>query len=277
MMKILRNIKTKSLADWVVSQSLVGHYIFTLESIEKEFPDMSLQNRRVSLSRLVKKGTIMSPWRGFYVTVPTEYKLKGEVPPIFWMDALMKHLGRDYYVSLLSAAEFYGAAHQRPMTFSVMVQGTALRSGVKNGTELVFMRKESLSLEFVRKFPTQMGSLNVSSPELTALDLVDRPEAVGGLNRVSTVLSELVEQMDWEHTDSKILDRYSAPTVQRLGYILENVLDESKQAEALMSEVKEAGIDMRRVPLKLGRECKDCAAYNRWNVVVNMEIEIDEI
>jgi len=142
-------LRTQSLADWVVAQSLVGHYVFTIESIERAFPSMSIQNRRVSLSRLVKKGVIISPWRGFYVTVPTEYRLKGIVPPVFWMDALMKHLGRDYYVSLLNAAEFYGASHQKPMTFSVMVQGAALRSGIKNGTKLVFMRKESLSTKLL--------------------------------------------------------------------------------------------------------------------------------
>lgn len=276
-MESIKYAKPKSIAEWVVAQSHMGHYVFTLDSVERAFNDISIQNRRVSLSRLTKKGLIISPWRGFYVTVPTEYKLKGEVPPVFWMDALMKHLGRDYYVSLLSAAEFYGAAHQRPMTFSVMVEGTALRSGVKNGTELLFMRKESLSKDFIRKFPTQMGTLNVSSPELSALDLVDCQETVGGLNRVSTVLAELVEQMDWANTDSKIFAHYKAPIIQRLGYILETVLEENEQAESLMRKSKEAGIEMRRAPLKLGRGCDGFPIDNRWNVIVNMEIEIDEV
>lgn len=267
----------QSLADWVVAQSLVGHYVFTIESIERAFPSMSIQNRRVSLSRLVKKGVIISPWRGFYVTVPTEYRLKGIIPPVFWMDALMKHLGRDYYVSLLNAAEFYGASHQKPMTFSVMVQGAALRSGIKNGTKLVFMRKESLSMDCVRKFPTQMGTLNVSSPELTALDLIDCQQAVGGLNRVSTVLAELVEQIEWSKVETKLLKQYGSPVIQRLGFILENVLEENVSAESLMKKAKEAGVEMRSVPLKLGRECKDCEVNNRWKVIENMEIEIDEI
>lgn len=277
MMKDTKSKKMQTLSEWVIAGSLVGQYVFTLESVENEFPQMSVENRRVSLSRLVRRGEIVSPWRGFYVTVPTEYKLKGEVPPVFWMDSLMKHLGRDYYVSLLSAAEFYGAAHQRPMTFSVMVQGTALRSGVKNGYELVFMRKESLPMDFVRTFPTQMGTLNVSSPELTALDLVDCQEKVGGLNRVSTVLSELVEQMDWEHIDSKLLSRYSAPVVQRLGYILEKILEETNQADTLLRKAKDSGIVMRPVPLKLGMECKNCDADRRWQILKNMKIEIDEI
>lgn len=43
------------MADWVKAQSLVGHYVFTLDSVEKALPGMSNQNRRASLSRLGRK------------------------------------------------------------------------------------------------------------------------------------------------------------------------------------------------------------------------------
>ena len=238
---------------------------------------MSPHTRIAALSRLVKKGLVVSPWRGFYVTVPTEYRLKGVVPPVFWLDALMRHLGREYYVSLLSAAEFYGAAHQRPMTFYVAVQGTPLRGGGKDGARVTFIRKAAIGMDFVRKFPTQMGSINVSCPELTALDLVDRQDAVGGLNRVATVLGELVEQMHWESVDERIFAHCGAPVVQRLGYILEMVLGEKENADGLMALAMKAGLVMRRTPLKLGRSCDGCCVDGRWKVVVNMDLEIDEI
>jgi hypothetical protein len=41
----------------------------------------------------------------------------GIVPPEFYIDDLMKHLTRPYYVSLLNAAAFYGAAHQNRKFF----------------------------------------------------------------------------------------------------------------------------------------------------------------
>ena len=43
-------------------------------------------------------------------------------------------------------------------------------------------------MEFVRKHKTQTGHINVSCPELTAVDLVENEKSVGGLNRVCTVL-----------------------------------------------------------------------------------------
>lgn len=57
-----------------------------------------------ALAREVSKRWIMSPLRGFYVIVPDEYVLRGAVPQSFYLDDMMLHLGRKYYVALLSAA-----------------------------------------------------------------------------------------------------------------------------------------------------------------------------
>lgn len=56
-------------------------------------------------------------------------------------------------------------------------------------------------MEFVRKHKTQTGHINVSCPELTAVDLVENEKSVGGLNRVCTVLNELAETMDLNSLD----------------------------------------------------------------------------
>ena len=66
------------------------------------------------------KGKICSVWQGLYAIIPVEYSSVGMIPPVLYIDDLMKYLGRPYYISLLSAAVFYGAAHQRPQEFSVI-------------------------------------------------------------------------------------------------------------------------------------------------------------
>ncbi|MCR5549980.1 MAG: type IV toxin-antitoxin system AbiEi family antitoxin, partial [Bacteroidales bacterium] len=81
-----------------------GRYIFTKEDVlnlHLPISDQALQN---SLTRLTDRGIIMSPWQNFYVIIPNEYKLRGVVPPSFYIDKLMSFLKRDYYVSLLTAA-----------------------------------------------------------------------------------------------------------------------------------------------------------------------------
>ncbi len=54
----------------------------------------------------------------------------------------MAFLKRNYYVSSLSAACIYGAAHQMPQTFFVVADGAPLRDGIKNGTKIVFTQRQ---------------------------------------------------------------------------------------------------------------------------------------
>ena len=89
-----------------------------------------------------------SPYRpddrhGFYVIVSPEYGFKGVVPPTEYIDQLMKYLGREYYVGLLNAAAFQGAAYQQPQIFSVIVNTDNLRGKVKKGVKINFIAKKT--------------------------------------------------------------------------------------------------------------------------------------
>jgi len=64
------------------------------------------------------------------VIVPEEYRPYG-VEQSFFIDALMKHLQREYYVCLLNAAALHGSAHQAVMRFSVMISAPSLRDTQK--------------------------------------------------------------------------------------------------------------------------------------------------
>ena len=172
-------------------------------------------------ARLAAKAKIVSPWRNFYVIMPVEYSLKGVIPPVFYMDQLMSYLGKRYYVALLNAASFYGASHQRVQTFSLMVEQPSMRNTSKSGTSILFFSKKEISMEFVRKHKTQTGYINVSCPELTAVDLVENEKSVGGLNRVCTVLNELAETMDLNSLDDsffKTSARIFAVTISYFSY-----------------------------------------------------------
>lgn len=70
----------------------------------------------------------MSPLRGFYVIITDEYALRGTVPQEVYLDQMMQHLKRTYYIALLNAAEYHGAAHQAPMSFSVMIEPPSMRN-----------------------------------------------------------------------------------------------------------------------------------------------------
>lgn len=163
----------ETLSDWIESREVRGYYTFTKEDIEKQFPSAGKVYIKTALYRLAAKAKIVSPWRNFYVIMPVEYSLKGVIPPVFYMDQLMSYLGKRYYVALLNAASFYGASHQRVQTFSLMVEQPSMRNTSKSGTSILFFSKKEISMEFVRKHKTQTGHINVSCPELTAVDLVE--------------------------------------------------------------------------------------------------------
>lgn len=266
------------MSKWIDALAIRGHHIFTKSELKKTFPEKSEEVAKTDISRLLANGTIVSPWHNFYVIVPTEYKLKGIVPPAFYLDQLMRHLDCNYYIALLNAAEMYGAAHQRPQNFTVFVEGKSLRSGIRGGTELLIHRREKLPMVFTRKFQTQTGYVNVSSPELTALDLVDAEQAVGGLTRVATVLAELAEEIRFSSLSPNLLDYYKTPVIQRLGYLLDAVLDEREKSDELFALAQSTRRHFRKVALKTSKGVIDgCVLNKRWKIVVNQEIETDEL
>jgi predicted transcriptional regulator of viral defense system len=254
-----------------------GRYIFDKKDILSQEWEQSNESLRVSLSRLMSKGVLMSPWQNFYVAIPMEYRLKGEVPPSFYIDYLMQFLDRNYYVALLSAAALNGAGHQRAMVFQVFTTGAPIRSGVKNGTKLEFIRRKELPMQYIKKMKVQTGYINVSSPELTALDIVCEEERVGGLNRAAEILIELAESVSWDEGKIELLKYYSIAIIQRLGYLLD-LIEESNLANDLMALVKRTGKTIRKTPLKRSKPIhEDMEIDDKWKIIINQTIEIDEI
>jgi predicted transcriptional regulator of viral defense system len=142
------------------------------------------------LKRLVDRDLVFSPARGFYVPIPPEYRSWKSVPATLFIDPMMRHLNRRYYVGLLSAAELHGAAHQRPQVFQVMV-AKSLPNRHHGRARLAFYQRSRLEQVPTMRRPTATGQLVLSTPEATALDLAARPVDGGGLDNVATVLVEL--------------------------------------------------------------------------------------
>lgn len=265
------------LQDWVQARMIRGKYIFTKEDVLSIGLPISNDALINSLVRMGKRGVIMSPWQNFYVIIPTEYKLKGVVPPAFYMDSLMRFLGRDYYVALVTAAAYEGAGHQRAMVFQTMVNGGCIRSGVKNGNRLDFTVRRNLPMAFVHQVKTQTGYINVANAELTALDLVAEEKKVGGLSRVTEILIELAEVITLDDSQLPLLEFFTAAVVQRLGYLLDYI-EETEKADALYGLLLKSGKVVRKVALKQSLPVtEDMPVNKRWKIIENYELEIDEI
>lgn len=266
-----------SVADWIDYQVPSGRYTFTKADVKRDFPGMTDHAIDTAVQRAVGKGRVFSPCRGFYVVVPEEYRLWKAVPQEVYLDRMMEHLGKRYYVSLLSAAERHGAAHQAPMGFQVMVEPPVLRDKEREGYAIRYAERRVIPTAYVERREVAAGWLNVSGPELTAVDLIAYQDRIGGLTRAATVLEELALKLDFVRLDGNFLRVAAAPVFQRLGYLLECVLEETDVAEGLFGLLRDGGLPMKAVPLRLGAPVEGVVVDKKWKVIVNEDIEIDEL
>ncbi|GHT34183.1 hypothetical protein FACS189434_09900 [Bacteroidia bacterium] len=266
-----------TLTYWIEVLQKRGEICFTQTDAAKQFPSYSRAVLKNALTRLVAKHKICSVWKGFYVILPIEYQTKGIIPAVYYINQLMEFLGRDYYISLLNAAEFYGAAHQRPMEFSVMTTPPSLRSSLKKDIKINFNNKATIPAQFIEQRKTPTSYIKISSPELTATDLIAFQKEIGGLNRACTVLYELVENCHFKKMNTYFFEYVPTPVIQRLGYLLEYTLDFQKQANDLYERAIKFGCKFRKTPLKSKKSIVGCETNQKWKIIINEQIEIDDL
>lgn len=269
-------IVSGGLKDWIEQLQSIGKLAFSLRQAHYTFPDLSEDAIKLALNRLSKKVKVISIHKGYYLIIPPQYAAKGILPPALYLDGLMQFLKRPYYAGLLSAAAFHGAAHQQPQEFFVVTSLPPLRPTERKGIKVNYISKKSINEELIESKKTETGYLKISSPALTAIDLIQFEKKIGGLNRAATVLNELAEVLKPEMFDSTLLSEASTYSLQRLGYILQYKAGQQQLAQELLHKIKEAGLFFFRVPLKAELPVKGFSSVDDWKVIVNTEIEIDE-
>lgn len=252
-----------------------GRYGFSLHELREEFKHRSNTAIKQALNRLTNKGKVLSIFRGYYLIVPPQYSTRGVLPPTLFLDSLMTYLEREYYLGLLSAAALHGASHQQPQEYFVVTEFPVLRPTQKKGLKINYLSIRQIPQSLLEKQKTETGFLTVSNPALTAADLIQYEKRIGGLNRAATVLNELVDEIEPCSFNPDLLEHVHVTTIQRLGYILEDICHNQVLSEALFKAVEIQGLDLYRIPLKSGIGGKGHTSSNRWNVIVNTDLEID--
>ena len=231
---------------------------------------------KVALNRLAKQGAIASPARGFYVIVPPEYRALGCLPADQFIPALMKKLEMPYYVGLLSAAEYHGAAHQRPQHFQVFLEKRRLP--IECGKVRVgFMMRKRLREVAVQSLNTPRGALLVSTPEATAIDLVGYHHKAGGLDQVATVLAELAEKIEPQKLAAAAATA-AVPWAQRLGYLLQQVGAGDRVAplkEFVRARAHESALLLPNAPKRDAGRPRKPQRDDDWKLFINAQVEPD--
>ena len=248
----------------------LGRYCFTRKELGERF-DVGDIAIRQCLQRLVRSGTVCSIRNGFYIIVPPEYRSRGILSAEMFIDDFMQHLGRPYYVGLLSAAALHGAAHQQPQSFTTLVAKPAVRPIRMNGMNLVFPVKSIIPATGIEQKKSAAGYFRVSSPELTALDLLAYLRQVGGVTAIISVLEELAELLDKGNLARVAKEATQTSSLQRLGYILDEVLGEKGLASVVLAELRNR--NCFHIPLAPSVESHGCPISKPWKVRINVDLE----
>ncbi len=168
------------------------------------------------LQRLRRHQRVFSPARGLYVVIPPEYRSWGVTPAEWFIDDLMRHLGRRYYVALLSAAAHHGASHQAPQVFQVMTDGRVLNRDIER-VRLRFYDSQHVANTPTNTVIVHTGQMLVSSREATVVDLIREPLASGGLNNIATILRE-IGQLDGSKL-ATLAARHGRTLARRTGWM----------------------------------------------------------
>lgn len=260
----------------------VSEYIKQLQSYEEyAFSwDELLKNSnapestiRKELARLADKNEILNLRHGFYLIIPPRYQSLGKLPVQLYIDKLFKHLNKEYYVGLYSAATFYGAAHQQVQQDYVITVPPALRDINKGKTKLRFFKTQRSPEKNIIEKKSDAGLFKVSSPALTAVDLVHHQSKIGGINRILANLEELAQEITIEDLNNLLSWYSNKSTLQRLGYLMEELEVKESIPKYIYDKLKKEKFYPILLSPKKGQ--KAGSTGNRWKIDVNIKLEND--
>jgi predicted transcriptional regulator of viral defense system len=265
----------KRIIDWLDQLASKGKTAFSIEELRAAFPENSDASLSLAINRLSKKNKVISISNGYYLIISAQYASKGILPPTVFLDGLMKYCNKKYYLALLNAAVFHGASHQQPQEFFVVTEFPQMRVTNKKGIKISYISRKTVFEKYTENRKTETGYIKISSPILTATDLVQFQKRVGSLSRVATVLEELSDEIKTENITEEFVKEIPLVTLQRLGYILDKILNKVNIAEALYNTCIKANLKFNRKPLSESGEKKGFPFDEKWKIIINSEVEPD--
>jgi predicted transcriptional regulator of viral defense system len=225
------------------------------------------------LARLNEKKEIINLRKGFYLIIPPRYSKQGKIPVQLYIDKLFKSLNRDYYIGFYSAAKFHGASHQQSQQDYIITEKPKLGDIKKNELNIRFFTSTKWSDQSIQEKKSDAGTFKISSPALTAVDLIHYQSKLGRINRMLAVLEELTEEINLEDVQNLLTWYPHKSSLQRLGFILEELGAKDEITIPILEHLKTG----KFFPVLLSPKSnqKAGAVNNPWKVDVNIKLESD--
>ena len=259
------SLTIKGLPDHLLAQ---GRHTATTEEIA-ELLGIDRGAVRTGMNRLRKQRLAFSPARGLYGFVPPNYRSWGVLPAEWFVDDLMRFLGREYYVGLLSAAAIHGAAHQRPQVFQVLADKSTADRDIGR-VRLRFFKSSAIAEAKTEALTTPTGTMTIAGKETTVSDLVAHPRAAGGLDNIATIIRE-IGPLDGDEL-AQMSALHPRSHARRLGWLLERFAQSATDLDPL----KRRAAPDRGSPSPLSPSGPRRGEVDeRWGLWINADVEPD--
>lgn len=269
----IENLLKVSLTEFIQQCLSVEEYAFTWDELARAIKDKSETAIRSDLYYAINNGKIISLRHQFYLIIPPRYSRMKKLPIELYVDKLFDFLNRNYYLGLYSAARFYGAGHQQIQKEYILHDNSSLLAISKGALNLDFFTVSNWPKKNISSRKSDAGLFKISSPSLTAVDLLYHHTKIGGMNRTLSILEELMEEMELSDVND-LLSWYPRRSVlQRFGFLLNKSHPHSEPAELIFDQLSQ----QKFYPVLLSPKStqKAGAVNNRWKVDVNVKMESD--
>ena len=273
------NQQVSSLRSYIHNLQVEGRNTFTAEEAKSAI-GISQSAFLAAAERLQRRTKLLKIRQGFYVVIPPFFESWGAPEPFCYIDALMDYQKEPYYIALLKAACFYGATHQAVMEFQVISE-KRMPTIYAGRHRIVFYNRKSIKNVSIgiEERHTSSGVYQVSSPELTALDLVRYPLAAAGLDNIMTVLTDMGNQIKPKLL-AKLSCNFERPVVQILGFFLDSLgftPKTNKMHKELTKRSKIPWTELNQRESRTGHLITPPKFRNdKWKVIVRRMPEPDE-
>ena len=260
-----------TVAEYILQLLSNEEYSFSVDELHRNCSKTE-EALKSELKRLSEKNEIVNLRQDFYLIVTPRYRSFGRLPVELFIDKLFNYLRKPYYVSCLSAARFHGAAHQQ-LQKEYIITGLPAHRKIEKPISIKFLTSATWPENNIEQKKSDAGYFNLSTPSLTIVDLIHYQSRIGGLNKQYTVIEELVEEITKMDIEQLLSWYPNKSTLQRFGYILDQLQLKNDYANLIFIELKNRGF----YPILLNhkKEQKAGTTGNRWKVDVNIKFESD--
>jgi predicted transcriptional regulator of viral defense system len=262
-------MKMSSATEYIRTLLQHGRYTFTINEAEPV-----LGGRRKALDSLLrqqKNGWIFTPTRGFYVIIDPQHQGIGILPIEWYIDEWAESIQCEYYIGGLSAAMLHGASHQKPQQ-SQVITNQQMPSIIHNSHRVNLFYKKNILPGAWEKRKSSAGYFRISTPAMTAYDILRYSKACPSLNLAATILTELGEVITSDSLSQLLEYGGEIAVLQRLGWLLSNVGWDEK-TDKLKACLQNQRLIWRG--LRTDLPIDNCKRDHKWHIIINTEIDTD--